>query len=44
MSPADLGGTHIHAMHVGGRFGTSVAKLGVKSVRVKSALHPSRVR
>ena len=23
-----LGGTHIHAMHAGGRFGTSVARLG----------------
>ena len=36
-------GAHIHAMHAGGRFGTSVERLGVKSVRVNSAFHPSGV-
>ena len=30
-------GTHKHAMHAGGRFGTSVARLGEKPVTVNSA-------
>ena len=34
---------HVHAMHADGRFGTSVARLGVSSVRVKSAFHLSAV-
>ena len=28
ISTSQLGGTHIHAMHAGGRFGTSVKRLG----------------
>ena len=42
--PAGGGGTHIYAMHAGGTYGFSVARLGVKSVRVNSAFHPSGYR
>ena len=38
-----LGGTHIHTMHAGGRFGTSVTRLRGQVVKVNSAFYPSGV-